>query len=73
MWWKTVTRWVRERVELDAEVDIDGRSVVVLVTVRFAHAVLVKERFEWTLGATGRPAMLLGHAAKRYTLQTEVP
>lgn len=69
MWWKTVLKWVRDRVDVD--VDLDGRTVAVAVTVKFSEAVLLSERFEWPLPPTGRPAKLAGKAARRRSLLLE--
>lgn len=68
MWWKTILNWLRDRVDVDVDLDLDGDSVAVCVTVRFNEAVLLSERFEWSLPTRDRPARLLGKAARRRSL-----
>ncbi len=71
MWWKSVVRWVRERVDLDVDVDLDGKQVALTVTVRFGDALLLHERFDWPLPEVGKAAKLAGKAARRRSLLTE--
>jgi len=68
MWWKTVLKWIRDRVDVDVDLDFDGDAVAVSVTVRFNEAVLLSERFEWSVPAKDRPARLAGKAARRRSL-----
>ena len=68
MWWKTVLNWVRERVDVDVDLDLDGHTVAVSVTVSFNEAVVLAERFEWTLPSTTEPVKLAGKAARRSKL-----
>jgi hypothetical protein len=63
--WKAVVKWVRDRVAVDVDVDLSGSSVAVAVTVMFNEAVLIAERFEWTLASPGAATKLVGRSARR--------
>ena len=71
MWWKTVLRWLRERIDLEVELDFDDPLVQVTVTVLFNGAPVIAERFDWSLPLPGLPARLDGLAARRTSVLPE--
>jgi hypothetical protein len=71
MWWKAVLKWLRERIDIEVELDFDDPLVQVTVTVLFIEAAVIAERFEWTLPLPGMPARLDGLAARRTSVLRE--
>ena len=66
MWWKSIARWLRDKVDVDVDLELDDGVVVVVLTVRLGGATLLTERFEWTLPAPGAvPHRLASKAARR--------
>lgn len=65
MWWKTVAAWLRDKVDVDLDLDFVGRAVAVTVLVRVGEAALFSERFEWPFPASGKPTRLPGKVAQR--------
>ena len=69
MWWKTVARWIRNRVDVDVDLDIEDGKVAVELTLKLGQVTVFTERFEWPI-PTGRdpvtaPKKLRGKAARR--------
>lgn len=69
MWWKTIANWLRDKVDVDVNLDLGGGTVALALTVRLNEAVLLAERFEWTLPAHGQPIKLDGKRARRQPIR----
>ena len=71
MWWKAIVNWLRERVDVEVDLDIDDDVVQLTVNVLFNETVLLAERFEWELPLPGMPVRLDGLAARRRSVLAE--
>jgi hypothetical protein len=69
--WKALVEWVRDRVVVDVDVDLDGKLVSVSVRARFADTTVIAERFDWTLPIVGQKATLNTGTARRRSVLPE--
>ena len=65
MWWKTVVSWLRDRVDVDVDLDLEDGTVEAAVTLKVGELVVFTEHFAWPLPERGARRRLAGKAARR--------
>ena len=66
--WKTIAKWLRDRIDLNVDLDVQGGQVAVAVTVKLGDLTVLSERFTWTVPKPGSPVRLAGSIARRERL-----
>ena len=65
MWWKAIAKWLRDRVDVDVDLDIEDGMVEVAVTLKVGELTVFTEHFEWPLPSAGTRRKLVGKNARR--------
>ena len=63
---KLALKWLREALDLDADLTVDDGVISVEITLKLRGAVLYTDHFEWTLpDGDGGPQQITGQLARR--------
>jgi hypothetical protein len=65
VWWKTVVKWLRNKVDVDVDLDVEGGAIAVELTLKLGGVTMFTERFEWPIPEPNKAKKLRGANARR--------